>query len=610
MDDYLRQLFKAPALILDIEIDVPDDAIERDVKFPYPWEGGELVWLGITDGTWYYLMPADEALELPLLKELAAEYTGILAGHNINGDLVSLAADGIEFPKATHHDTMLWYKTMPNPPATSVSLKWLAKQHYGASAYEAPVHTLWDQKTKTSQIPELMVPYLTLDLYYHWKLYEDQRTQTHPSPSFLLAMDYLPVILRTAVNGFAVDIDGLDLKAKELAVAADVAQQKVQDLARGVRDTYLEAARLGIKSKDPKRLEVRKKELEVEFDTSGLNLNSPAQMKAFFQATGLDIDSTNEKVLAEHADHPSAGSLLEFRGIEKEKNTYALDWQRRVLDPRGDGLIHPHYAVSGAETTRLRCSNPNDQNVPGSLRGLRISRYPGGKLINSDLAAIEYRIIAHMSGDARLRQLFLDGIDIHKDAAARVYGIRPEQVTKEQRKVGKTFNFAGVYGAGPEKIFSVIGREDMKLYYKVKNLYPGVPKWKERLLQRLHTDGTVRNCFGQWWQFDGPISAAIEREAINRIVQSAGHTVLVLYRLAVEQEYQTALEDGHLKTLPLMVQEGHDSFVDDSPGSDADQAKDVVDYVAGGLNHLILEAFNEKMTVPILAETKILDRWE
>jgi len=473
-DGEMEELFKSPWLGLDIEIDVPDDAIERDNQFPFPWEGAETVWVGLTNGNKYYLLPADYALSgfYPVI-QLAAQYEGVLFGHNINGDLVSLAADGLEFPKATHHDTMLWYGTMPLPPATSRSLKWRAKEEYGASAYEAAVHTAWDQKVKTSQIPELIVPYLTLDLYYHWKLFEAQKEQEHPSPSFALAMDYLPVIMRTEVNGFAVDLSSLETRIAALEASSHAAEQRVQDLAKAVRDKYLEAARAGIKSSSEKARLQRSEALEKEFDTAGLNLNSPAQMKAFFQATGLNIDSTNEKVLVEHQDHPAASSLLEFRGIEKERHTYALDWQRRVLDPRGDGLLHGHYSVSGAETTRLRCSNPNEQNIPGSLRDLRISRYQGGKLINSDLSAIEYRIIAHMSEDARLRQLFLDGIDIHRDAAARVYGIRPEQVTKEQRKVGKTFNFAGVYGAGPEKIFSVIGREDMKLYYKEESVPRG-----------------------------------------------------------------------------------------------------------------------------------------
>lgn len=618
MDDYLRQLFKAPAIMLDIEIDVPDDAVERGVIFPYPWQGGELVWLGLTDGTWYYLIPAEEALASPLLRNLAGSYTGIVAGHNIKGDLTFLAADGIEFPKATFHDTMLWHRVMPEVPNTSISLKWLAKSLHEASAYEAPVHTAWNQKIKTSQIPELMVPYLTLDLYYHWRLFEDQRNETHPSPSFALAMDYLPVIQRMEVNGFAVDMDGLDAKIQELQTAKGLAAQRVQDLARSVRDQYLLKAREGITAKDPKRRVAREKELETQFDADGLNLDSPAQVKAFFRATGLEIDSTNEKVLAEHADHPAASSLLDYRGLEKQECTYGLDWRRRVFDPRGDGLIHAHYSVSGAETTRLRCSDPNDQNVPGEkgddtgMRYLRLSRYPGGKLLTSDLAGIEYRLIAHMSGDTKLRQLFIDGIDIHKDAAARVFGIRPEQVTKDQRKIGKTLNFAGVYGAGPEKVFAVIGREDMKLYYKTKNLYPGVARWKERLLTELFRTGEIRNCFDQWWTFNtvGAMSQAIEREAINRIVQAAGHVILVLYRLEVERQYQAALEAGHLKALPLLVQEGHDAFVDDLPGDQAEPAKEVVEYVAGGLNGLILDAFGEKMAVPITAEVKILDRWE
>lgn len=609
MDQHLRDLFKQPALGVDIEIDVPADAREREEFFPYPWEGGDLVWLGITDGTWYYLIPKADALASPLLRQLMAGYGGTIYGHNVKGDLTFLAAEGLEAPKARVHDTMLWHTTAPKRSRLSVSLKWLAKQRYGASAYEAYVHTEWDRGIKTSQMPELIKPYLTLDLHYHWRLFEEQCKKNHEL-SFLLAMDYLPAVREMELNGIAVNRELLRNNVANFR--ADLVNRvlDIQDLAKQHREAYLEAVYAGVKAKDPKRLEKRKLELAEEFDATGVNLKSPAQVKAFFKATGLDIDATNEAVLSQHADHPSASNLIEIRSLNKRLDTNCYDYLRRIDHPGGDGLIHAQYAVSGAETTRLRCRNPNMQNVEGLLRPMFISRYLGGKLLVSDLSAIEYRIIAHVSQDPRLMQLFIDGVDIHTDAAARVFGIRPEQVTKEQRKIGKTFNFAGVYGAGPEKIFSVIGKEDMKLYWKVQKLYPGVARWKDRLLDKLYDTKRIENCLGQWWEFDCAITPAIEREAINRVIQSAGHSILVAYRLAVQDEYTQAHAEGILQHLPLMVQEGHDAFVDDLHPDIVTLTREIVQHQAGDLNGIISDAFGVELDVPITAEVQVLDHWE
>jgi len=612
MDQYLIELFQQPAIGLDIEIDVPKDARDRDEQFVYPYEGGKLAMLGLTDGTWFCLIPELHPSDHPgfysLLKKLAAEYTGVIYGHNIKGDVVFLGAEGIEFPKATFHDTYLWHTTQPKRSRHSVGLKWLAKSMYGASAYEAKVHTEWDRGILSSQMPELIEPYLTLDLMYHYALFRDQQKEEHPSSSFQLAMDYLPAIRDTELNGIAVDPAALDNKIAELETYAAVKEKELQELAWRYKADFLHIATAQIKSKDPSKLPKKQADFVARFEEAGINVDSPQQMKALFHAMGFDVDATNEQVLGEIQDKcPAAKLLLEVKSTHKKLNTNCYEYRRKIWHPDGDGLIHAHYQVSGAETTRLRCKQPNMQNVEKPLRGLFTSRYIGGKLLVSDLSAIEYRIISHLSADPKLCQLFIDGVDIHRDAAARVFGIRPEQVTPEQRKIGKTFNFAGVYGAGPEKLFAVAGKEDWRLYHKVQNLYPGVSRWKEHVLQKLHSTGEIENPFGQWWEFDQAITPAIEREAINRIVQSAGHSILVIYRLAVQDEYKRLV--WH-RGLPLMVQEGHDAFIDDVAPKDDAIALAAVERVAGNLNGLIKAAFGVDMAVPITAEVAVLDRWE
>lgn len=613
MFDYLAELFAQPAIGLDIEIDVPSDARDRDEQFVYPYEGGRLAYLGLTDGQWSYLMnelhPPDHTTFYASFRELAANYTGIIFGHNIKGDLTFLGAEGIEFPKARIHDTYLWETTLPARSSLSAGLKWLAKSRYGASAYEARVHTEWDRGILSSQMPELIEPYLTLDLLYHWKLFEQQHLgEDHQSSSFQIAMDYLPCVVEMELNGIQVDADSLESKITELEEHSKKLEHNLQSLALQVKDKFLPLAKAQIESKDPSKLAKKQADFEKEFLEKGINVDSPKQMKAFFAALGFPVDATNEGVLAEIADRCLAANiLLDVKSTHKKLNTNCYEYRRIIQHPDGDGLIHCHYAVSGAETTRMRCRQPNMQNVEKPLRGLFISRYPGGKLLVSDLAAIEYRIIAHLSQDPKLCRLFLDGIDIHRDAAAHVYGVRPEQVTPEMRKVGKTFNFAGVYGAGPEKLFAVAGKEDWKLYRKVQNLYPGVGRWKERLLDELHRTHCVSNCFGQWWEFDGVINPAIEREAVNRVVQSAGHSVLVVYRLAVQDAYKKLV--WH-RGYPLMVQEGHDAFIDDVAPKDDAIALAAVERVAKGLNSLVKDAFGVEFLVPLTADVKLLDKWE
>lgn len=99
---------------------------------------------------------------------------------------------------------------------------------------------------------------------------------------------------------------------------------------------------------------------------------------------------------------------------------------------------------------------------------------------------MELRVAGFLSGDPNMLQVFVDGLDIHAQAGASMYGIPLEQVTKPQRSVGKTQNFAVLYGAGEDKIAFVAGCSKQKALKLIDGYYQGFPMlepWKRTVIR-------------------------------------------------------------------------------------------------------------------------------
>jgi len=142
--------------------------------------------------------------------------------------------------------------------------------------------------------------------------------------------------------------------------------------------------------------------------------------------------------------------LIDFREASKLRGTYC------TVEPMADGRVranwNPHVVVSG----RLSTSNPNLLNIKGPLRSMYCAS-PGHLLVFCDKAQLELRIISWLAQDEKLIETFLSGKDVHKVNTAAILGIRdPEEVTKSQRKFGKTFTYAVQYGAAAEKAWRMV----------------------------------------------------------------------------------------------------------------------------------------------------------
>jgi hypothetical protein len=101
-------------------------------------------------------------------------------------------------------------------------------------------------------------------------------------------------------------------------------------------------------------------------------------------------------------------------------------------------------------------SNPNTQNLPGADADEFKIRWsfrasPGNTLIIADYAQAEIRLIAHLSGDRKLKKAILSG-DIYRQVYSEMFGMAPEEVTSEERKLAKVIVLGTNYGMGPMKL--------------------------------------------------------------------------------------------------------------------------------------------------------------
>ncbi len=264
------------------------------------------------------------------------------------------------------------------------------------------------------------------------------------------------------------------------------------------------------------------------------NLNSPKQLSAvLFDELNLPVirktktgRSTDEATLTElKATHPAIPLLLEYRLTFKLVSTYIDALPKSVGE---DGRIHSTFNVEGAATGRLSSQNPNLQNIPvksalgGEMRKAFVA--PAGKiLLSADYSQIELRIMAHLADDPGLKKAFNEGLDIHSATASKIFKVPIEQVSKEQRMVGKTMNFATLYGQGPRALSQQLG-----VGYEVARLYideyfaqfPKVSEWMQKTLDKGVKAGFVETLWGRRRYIP-------ELQASNRMIKSAGERMAI-----------------------------------------------------------------------------------
>ncbi len=201
-----------------------------------------------------------------------------------------------------------------------------------------------------------------------------------------------------------------------------------------------------------------------------VNLRSVPQLRELlFEELDLPVlkrtktgPSTDESVLSELAarGHEVPRLILEYRELDKLNSTY-VSVLPGLVHPE-TGRVHTSFNQTVAATGRLSSSEPNLQNIPvRSALGREIRKgfvpEEGRVFLGADYSQVELRILAHLSEDPAFVEAFRAGRDIHRETAARIFGVDAEDVTGGMRDRAKTINFATIYGQGPSALASQLG---------------------------------------------------------------------------------------------------------------------------------------------------------
>jgi DNA polymerase-1 len=242
-----------------------------------------------------------------------------------------------------------------------------------------------------------------------------------------------------------------------------------------------------------------------------------------FTETGQAI--VDEKTLETVTDIPEAQLIAEYLMVQK-RIAQVQSWIDAVED---DGRVHGQVNAIGAVTGRMTHSSPNMAQVPAvgvpygtECRSLWIVP-EGRKLVGVDASGLELRMLAHYMNDKEYTNEILNG-DVH--TANQV------NAGLSTRAQAKTFIYAFLYGAGDNKIGSIVGgnkRVGEQLRQRFLDNTPALGRLRERVStasQRGHLRGLDGRC----------LHIRSEHSALNTLLQSAG-AVVMKKALAIFSQY-------------------------------------------------------------------------
>ena len=396
-----------------------------------------------------------------------------------------------------------------------------------------------------------------------------------------IELPLIAVLARMEATGVALDLDALAILDLEF-------NSEIARLEREVFDAVGHEFTIG----SPKQLgEVLFGELQLPFGRK--------------TKTGY---STDAAVLEElRSVHPAIEPVLDWRTYTKLRSTYV---EALPLLIASDGRLHTTFHQAVASTGRLSSSDPNLQNIPIRTElGRRIRRAfvagePELTLVAADYSQIELRILAHVSGDAHLKDAFARGADIHRETAALVLHKAPADVTGDERSMAKMVNFGIAYGMSDFGLSSRAGISRQEAQAFITNYfstYSGISYYMLHIKEVAKTQGYVTTLLGRKRSIPELASripalrGAGERMAINMPIQGTAADIMKIAMIRVAERLAA---EGSPARMLLQV---HDELLFEVPRPD-------VDALVATVRETMESAL--PLDVPLTVDVKAGDDWE
>jgi DNA polymerase-1 len=293
--------------------------------------------------------------------------------------------------------------------------------------------------------------------------------------------------------------------------------------------------------------------------------------------------STDSRVLRSiRGEHEIVAVIEEWREYSKLLNTYLGPLPELIS--ADDGRLHTTFNQAVASTGRLSTTNPNLQAIPirtelgREIRSAFVTE-PGHRLVSADYSQVELRILAHISGEPKLREAFAQGEDIHAATAAEVLGKERAELTKDERNVAKMVNFGIIYGISAFGLSEnlEISREQAQVYidtYLAR--FPLVQDFIQRTIEHCTEEGYATSLFGrrrpvpELKASNRQTRSLGERLAVNFVMQGTAADIIKKAMVAIHARLR---EEGRSSRLVLQV---HDELLVEAPDVEISAIKDIL----------------------------------
>ncbi|MDR1846967.1 MAG: DNA polymerase I [Bacteroidales bacterium] len=545
---------------------------------------------------WFLYLADKEDIkqELAIWKPLFEDANVAKVGHNMKFDKNALLNYGVEV-KGQHFDTMIAHYLLEAESRHKLDYLALTLLRYEMVAFEqvfGKIHkgekvnaALLDRERLKEYAVEDADICLQLKPLLEERLRKDEMCKLFAD----MEMPLIDVLLAMEREGVAIDVEQLRnysllLKERRLEV-----EKQIYEAAGGLTFNISSAKQLG---------DVLFKHLKIAGDEEKAAKTSVAKQFA-----------TGEEVLAKlQHKHPIVPLILEYRTLAKLLNTY-VDALPLLVNPQ-TGRIHTSYNQAVTATGRLSSNNPNLQNIPVRTelgKEIRKAFVAGNSqdyvLVSADYSQIELRIIASLSGDVNLCQAFNEGTDIHLATAAKIYKVKPEEVTKQMRSNAKSVNFGIIYGIsafGLSQQLNISRKEAQSLIDEYFANFPQLKTYIEHCISTAQQRGFVTTICGRRRYLPDinsrnfNLKAFAARNAVNMPVQGSSADMI---KIAMIKIYNYIRENNLRSRMVLQV---HDELVFDVYRPELEQMKTAI-------KNLMIKAM--ELQVPIVVDCNEGDNW-
>ncbi len=545
----------------------------------------------------YYIPLSDDNVEsfLEILKPVFEKEHILKIAHNLKYDLLVLSNYGIEI-KGHIYDTMLAHYVLDSEGKHSMDA--ISQKYLGYKPIE--IESLIGKKGKSQgsmadveliDIAEYAAEDADITLQLKRKISKaiskvSEAKYKIKSLNFILSDIELPLVKVLADMekvGIKIDVDSLQESSDILQKEINILEKEIYELAKE-NFNISSSQQLG----------------KILFDKLKLSEN-PKKTKTGQYATG-------EEVLQSLSDHKIVSLILEYRELQKLKNTYT-DALPSMISKK-DFRVHTTYNQAVASTGRLSSNNPNLQNIPirtekgKEIRKAFVPKDKNHLFLSADYSQIELRIMAAFSKDKTMIESFQNDRDIHASTASKIFKVDIEKVDKDMRRKAKTANFGIIYGIsafGLSQRLNIPRKEAAAIIESYFNEFPSVKKYMEEVIKFAREQGFVETLFGRRRYLKDINSRNMnqrsfaERNAINSPIQGTAADII---KLAMIKIYDF-LKSENLKT--KMILQVHDELLFEVPLEEKE-------YVAPRIVEL-MEGVAPSLGVPLKVEYGFGSNW-